>query len=91
MYNKKYRLVDIEEFNRPNPLYLEMRGCVCYPVYFNVGERGWFLYECDDPYDYPHRIHTTTVKDVQYTRGNTIIVTTENTRFTFELIGTNLI
>ena len=90
MYNKKYRLVDIEEFNRPNHIYLEMRGCICYPAYFNVGERGWFLYESED-YDYPHRVHTSMVRDVQYTRGNQIIVTTQNTRFTFEPIGANLI
>jgi hypothetical protein len=83
MYNIKYYLSEIKEFNRPNPLYLDMIGCTCYLAYFNVGERGLFLYErLDDP-RFPHRIHTSEVKDVTYTRGNQVIVTTQNTRFTF--------
>lgn len=88
MYNKKYRLEKIEQFNRPNYIYLEMEGRLCYLVYFNVGERGWFLYETGDMFDdIPHRVHTSTVKNVEYTRGNQVIVTTQNTRFTFTLIN----
>lgn len=90
MYNKKYRLEKIEEFNRHNPIYENMEGSVCYLAYLNVGERGWFL--CDYENDwfavakYPHRVHTSVIKDVQYTRGNLVIVTTQNTRFTFRVI-----
>ena len=86
MYNKIYRLDAVEEFNEHNPMYATMMGCVCYPAYFNVGERGWFLCVVDDWSETAHRVHTSTVKDVQYTRGNQIIVTTQNTRLTFSLI-----
>lgn len=85
MYNKKYCLEKIEEFNRPNYIYLDMRGCTCYLVYLNPGERGWFLYEANDWEDRPHRVHTSIVQDVIYGDGE-IIVTTENTRFTFSII-----
>ena len=85
MYNKKYKLEKIEEFGRPNHIYLEMEGAICYLVYLNVGERGWFMYEANDWDNYPHRVHTSVVKDVQYT-DNQVIVTTNNTRLTFVLI-----
>lgn len=86
MYSKKYRIDKIEEFNRHNPLYNDMEGSVCYLVYLKVGERGWFLYEGNDWFDFPHRVHTSIIKEVDYTRGNQVIVTTQNTRFTFTLI-----
>ena len=86
MYNKKYRLESFEEFNEHNPMYSTMLNGVCYLAYFNVGERGWFLYLEDDSYGYPHRVHTSVVKDVQYTRGNQIVVTTQNTKLTFSLM-----
>ena len=83
MYSKKYNLEKIEEFGRHNHAYDDMKGCVCYPVYFNVGERGWFLYETNEQYaSWPHRVNTSVVKDVIY-RDNQIIVTTQNTQFTF--------
>lgn len=82
MYSKKYRLEKIEEFNRHNPIYDDMEGCICYPVYFNIGERGWFLHETDDWFDLPHRVHTSKVKNVEYFNG-TIIVETKNTKFIF--------
>lgn len=86
MYNKKYRLVSVEEFNRPNPLYLDVKDALCFLVYFNVGERGWFLYELsNDWFDMPHRIHTSVVQSVEYT-DKQVVVVTENTRFVFELI-----
>lgn len=28
----------------------DMEGSICYLAYFNVGERGWFLYEANDPH-----------------------------------------
>lgn len=84
MYNKKYILEKIEEFNGYNPIYFGVEGRIAYPAYFNVGERGWFLF-IEDCYGYEraHRIHTSIVQDVKYTRGNQIIVTTLNTRLTF--------
>ena len=87
MYNRKYILEKIEEFHRHNHLYDDMEGCLCYPVYFNVRERGWFLYHQKDYWNdlTPHRVHTSVIKDVQYT-DDTIVVTTMNTRFTFRLI-----
>lgn len=86
MYNKKYRLVEVEEFGRKNPVYNEMLGKVCYLAYFNVGETGWFLYEIDKWRDMPHRVNTSIVEDVDYTLGDTVIVTTKNTRLIFEVI-----
>lgn len=86
MYNKKYRIEKIEEFRRHNDLYDGVEGRVCYLAYLNVGERGWFLYESND-WIGCHRIHTSIIKDVEYTRGNQIIVTTQNTKFTFTLIN----
>ena len=85
MHDKKYRLVEFEEFNRHNHLYDDIKDAVCYLVYLKVGDRGWFLYECKDDYWYiPHRIHTSIIKDVDYSQEGKVIVTTENTRFTFE-------
>lgn len=86
MCNKKYRLENFEEFNGHNSMYATMLDCVCYPAYFNVGERGWFLYEIDVWSGTAHRVHTSIVKDVQYTHDNKIIVTTQNTKLTFALI-----
>jgi hypothetical protein len=86
MYNKKYRLDRVEEFNRHNPLYDGLLGSTCYLVYLNEGERGWFLYEGCAWFEPPHRVHTYVVKNVDYTRGNQVIVTTQNTRFTFTLL-----
>lgn len=86
MYNKKYRLEKIEEFNKHNPIYDNAEGTTCYLAYLNVGERGWFLYEGNDRFCTPHRIHTSTIQDVEYT-DTQIIVTTRNTKFTFTLIS----
>lgn len=83
MCNKKYKLEKIEEFKHHNPVYDDMLGATCYLAYFNVGERGLFLYEIHDWFSVPHRVQTSIVKDVEYTRGNQVIVTTQNTRITF--------
>lgn len=88
MYSKKYKLEKIEEFHRHNPIYDNMEGALCYLAYFKKGERGLFLYQVLDLdwFDaFPHRVHTSIVKDVEYT-DDTVIVTTMNTRFTFKLI-----
>lgn len=85
MYNKKYRLQNIET-ERKNPMHTEILGKVCYLAYFKVGERGWFLCDTEEAFDPVHRIHTSDVKDVQYTRGNQVIVSTENTKYVFEVI-----
>lgn len=86
-YNKKYTLDKIEEFNGHNPIYDEIElGSICYLAYLKSGERGWFLWESGDPFDPPHRIHTSVIKDVEYTRGNQVIVTTQNTSFVFTVV-----
>ena len=85
MYNKKYCLKKIEEFGKHNPIYDDKEGNVCYLAYFNIGERGWFLCECNEWFEC-NRIHTSTVRDVKYD-DNQVVVTTRNTRFTFELIN----
>lgn len=87
MYNKKYRIEKIEELIKHNPVYEGVEGSICYPAYFNVGERGWFLFiECNGWYEYAHRIHTSTVKSVEYF-DDYFIVETKNTRFTFRLVN----
>lgn len=84
MHSKKYKLVKIEELRRHNPLYDGIEGCTCYLAYLKVGERGWILYQKND-YDWPHRIHTSIVQEVIY-EDDRVIVQTENTRFTFEVV-----
>lgn len=87
MYSKKYILEKIEEFNHHNPIYDGVEGRIAYPVYFNAGERGWFLWIEDSGwYEYSHRIHTSIVKNVEYF-DSYFIVTTQNTKFTFKLIN----
>lgn len=90
MYSKKYRIEKIEQFGRLNPIYEDLEGCICYPAYLNVGERGWVLCETDNYSGaVPHRLHTSVIKDVMYAKDfkvSSIIVTTENTRLTFKLI-----
>lgn len=87
MYNRKYCIEKIEELNKHNYIYDDLEGSICYPAYFNVGKRGWFLYIEDcDWYEYAHRIHTSIIKNVEYT-DDTIIVETQNTRFTFRLVN----
>ena len=85
MYNKKYLIEKIEEFGRHNHLYEDIEGRICYLVYLNPGERGWILYESGDFLNYPHRVHTSIVQDVEYL-DDKVIVTTQNTRFTFMLM-----
>ena len=85
MYNKKYILENIEEFNRHNSIYDGIiKGAICYPAYFNVGERGWFLYIEDYGWrEHAHRVHTSIIESIEYL-SDVIIVTTQNTRFTFK-------
>lgn len=87
MYNKKYRLEKIEEFNRHNFIYDNVEGSTCFLAYFNVGERGWFLQETEN-YGFvsAHRIHTSKVNSVEYLEDQ-VVVETQNTRFTFRLIS----
>ena len=86
MYNKKYIIEKIEEFNNHNPLYDDIEGHICYLAYLNVGERGWFLHETNDWFASAHRVHTSVIKKVEYL-DNKIIVETQNTRLTFKLIS----
>ena len=86
MYSKKYIIEKIEEFNHHNPIYDGVEGRVAYPAYFNVGERGWFLWIEDWLVkEFAHRIHTSEIQNVEYL-DNMIIVETENTRFVFRLV-----
>ena len=87
MYNRKYRLEKIEEFNGHNYIYDGVEGSVAYPAYLKKGERGWFLYIEDFLCrEHAHRIHTSVIKDVEYI-DDKIIVETENTKLTFVVIS----
>lgn len=79
MYNKKYQLVDIDSKNKGRQLYEEALNRICYPAYFVPGERGFFV--CCFAYG-THTVKTSLVKNVEYD-DNKIVVTTENTRYTF--------
>ena len=86
MYNKKYRIEKIEEINRNSLVYDGVEGSIAYPAYFNIGERGWFLYIENGWREFAHRIHTSTIENVEYT-DDVIIVTTKNTKLTFRLVS----
>lgn len=83
-YNKKYRVVSVKTAE-PREVHNDVEGKICYPAYFKVGERGWFLCEMPDAL-FPtsvHRIHTSPVQKVDYA-NNKITVCTENTTYEFE-------
>ena len=89
MYSKKYRLIKVEHFGWHNPTYDNKLGCICYPAYLRIGERGWLLceYKAEDEWmAYPHRLHTSIIKNVEYDRGCRIIVETEHTRLTLKAV-----
>lgn len=95
MYNRKYIIENIEEFNGHNPIYDGVEGRIAYPAYFNVGERGWFLWIEDGWFkEFAHRIHTSVIQNVEYFENmqyedDYIIVETKNTRFLFRLVMDN--
>lgn len=87
MYSKKYKAIEINSKDY-NVVHQEVLGKVCYLAYFKTGEKGWFLYEPSEMF-FPtpvHRIHTSFVNDVDYSQPNKVIVTTNNTTYTFEEI-----
>lgn len=88
MYSKKYTLDKVEEFGQHNCMYDSVEGSLCYLAYLHVGERGWFLFYRPDIFrsGVPHRVHTSTVKDVEYF-DDRVIVTTQNTKFIFKVIA----
>ena len=81
--SKKYRAVSVIT-NEPHEVHNNVQGKVCYPAYFKIGERGWFLCEMSEIlFPTPvHRIHTSYVKNIELTE-NGFIVHTENTRYEF--------
>lgn len=88
MYSKKYRLINIEQFGRHNPIYDNKLGCICYPAYLRFGERGWLLceYRAEDEWmTYPHRLNTSIIQSVYYLDGR-IEVVTEHTKLVLEEI-----
>lgn len=88
-YNKKYRAVSVKTAE-PREVHNEVEGKICYPAYFKVGERGWFLCEMSEVLSPTtiHRIHTSTVQKVDYA-NNKITVYTENTTYEFEEVCEN--
>ena len=84
MFDKKYFIVSVES-DYINPLHIHARDSVCcYPAYFKIGERGWFLIEEED--GSTRKAHTSPVKHVVY-EENRITVQTVNTKYVFEVIG----
>ena len=86
MFDKKYFIVSMES-DYINPLHIAVRDSVCcYPAYFKIGERGWFLIEDKD--GFTRKAHTSPVKRV-VCEENRIIVQTVNTKYVFEAIEEN--
>lgn len=91
MFSTKYRLVEIADRKRYNPLYEDAEGSICYLAYFKVGERGWFLYEAEDDFFAPaHRLHTSEVQSVELIEDDDgvvikVNVQTKNATYKFEV------
>lgn len=81
MYDKRYILRYITE-PPDESLYSDIVGNVCYPAYFRVGEKGWFLMMNDVENDVPQRVCIPVVKSVQFA-GDGFVVRTEGRRFSF--------
>lgn len=85
MYSKKYIAKSVTSSHR-SECHNEVEGAICFPAYFKVGERGWFLFRHEEDFFNPyHRLHTSEVKAVEY-GNNYIKVTTQNTEYLFEVI-----
>lgn len=83
MFDHRYRLeeiiskTDVEAKDKEDFL-----GKICYPAYFKVGERGWFLRETDGCTYAPDRIITPKIEKVEWNGAN-FTVETENTIYKF--------
>lgn len=87
MFGHKYLLSSVEEFGEHNPVTDTILGKVCYLCYFRPKETGVFLVDTADEYGFsPHRIFTSKVKHVFCGEDESVIVETERTRYTFEVI-----
>ena len=84
VYDKKYR-VKVVNPKKFNPVHDSVTGAVCYPAYFKIGERGWFLFETNDFTNPVHRLHTSEVLNITQL-DNGFIVYTKNTQYWFEEI-----
>ncbi len=85
MFNKKYRIKCIEELTISNPMNEQIRGKICYPAYFAVGERGMMLVDMEDAPSFwsIHHIFTTKVQKVTNTRDGGFAVTTKDSIYVF--------
>lgn len=82
-YDKQFKATKVETKGFRRDIHDEVEGSICYPAYFKVGERGWFLVKTDDMFGYFHRFHTSKIKNVIY-EDKRIIVETKNTIYYFE-------
>ena len=85
MFNKKYRIKCIEELTISNPMNEQIRGKICYPAYFAVGERGMMLVDMEDAPSFwsIHHVFTTKVQKVTNTRDGGFAVTTKDSIYVF--------
>ena len=85
MFSTKYRIESVEELTTSNPMHEQIRGKICYPAYFAVGERGMMLVDMEDAPSFwnIHRIFTTKVQKVTNTRDGGFAVTTKNSIYVF--------
>ena len=87
MFGHKYMLSSVEEFGEHNPVTETILGKTCYLSYFRQKQRGVFLVDTEDEWGTaPHRIITSVVNHVQCDEEESVIVETENTRYTFVVV-----
>jgi len=77
----KYTLSVTPKENRPyNPVHDYVRDATATIVDLKIGQRGWIAYSFA-PDDW-HRLHTSTVEDIQINENGGVTVTTRNTVYT---------
>ena len=82
MYDKQYRIENIQELTRHNYLHKEVMNRICYPAYLKVGERGWLLWE--DEF-HMQKLHTSIIEDLKY-EDDRIVITTRNSVYILRVI-----
>ena len=87
-YNAKYVLtVDKKDKSKVNPFHSEFNGKIISIIDLEVGERGWLAYKDEDSYleNYWHRIHTSTIKDIEVDSEGNIKIETNNSFYYLKL------
>ena len=63
------------------PIHDAINGSTVAIIDLEIGKRGWIAYECKP--DNWHRVHFSTVEDINIDRNGDLVVTTKNTVYVF--------